>query len=737
MAISFKNFLNGIGIVPKGVSESTEKGDIEFLTTNDKLHIFNGSVNDPIVSETIAATLENKTLDAPVINDATADTITGIAGGALTIQSASNQNLSLQAQGSGVISLESLTISGSSISNTGGSITIEGITINGTALTEVSSIINSAGSITIESIIIDGTSITDVATISNSAGDITIEGIIHSSTTNSLTGGAATFLIQSASNQNLSLQAQGSGSVLLESITISGATITGATIAAGSNTISGLTNSNLSGSAGITNANLANSSITINGSSVSLGGSVTVTATATNALTIGTGLSGTSYNGSAPVTITIDSTVVTLTGSQSLSNKTLTSPVLNTPTADTITGIAGGALTIQSASNQNLSLQAQGSGVVTLESLTIDGNTITGGASQLSIYGANNQDVIIRASGTGEVYLQKDSSTVAFVDTGAFILADNSELRLRESSGSGSNYIGIKAPSTLSGDYSITLPSSPPSANDALVYNGSAYVWSSATTIADGSVTNAKLADMAQSTIKGRAASAGTGAPTDLTAQQVKDILYTSPTVQRFTSGSGTYTTPANVKYIRVKMVGGGAGGVGSGTAAGTAPTAGNNSTFGSSLLTANGGGIGSFASGAGGAGGSVTVNSPAVSVVAVTGGDGGNQFGGSSQLYAGGDGGNTYFTGSGKGGHGNAAGSNGKTNSGGGGGGGGISGVGTSYSGPGGGAGGYIEAIITGPSSTYSYAVGSGGNAGGAGSSGQAGGAGAAGIIIVEEYYY
>lgn len=277
-----------------------------------------------------------------------------------------------------------------------------------------------------------------------------------------------------------------------------------------------------------------------------------------------------------------------------------------------------------------------------------------------------------------------------------------------------------------------------PSAGDAAAakYLGADGLWSGIT-VADDAITNAKLANMAQSTIKGRAASAGTGDPTDLTSQQVKDIIYTQPTVQRFTSGSGTYTTPANVKYIRVKMVGGGAGGVGSGTAAGTVPTAGNNSTFGSSLLTANGGGIGSFASGAGGAGGSVTVNSPAVSVVAVTGGDGGNQLGGSSQLYSGGDGGNTYFTGSGKGGHGNAAGSNGKTNSGGGGGGGGISGVGTSYSGPGGGAGGYIDAIITGPSSTYSYAVGSGGNAGGAGSSGQAGGAGAAGIIIVEEYYY
>lgn len=61
-------------------------------------------------------------------------------------------------------------------------------------------------------------------------------------------------------------------------------TLTNKTIAAGSNTISGLTNSNLSGSAGITNANLANSSITINTSSplgggglASLGGSLTLT----------------------------------------------------------------------------------------------------------------------------------------------------------------------------------------------------------------------------------------------------------------------------------------------------------------------------------------------------------------------------------------------------------------------------------------------------------------------------
>jgi hypothetical protein len=64
------------------------------------------------------------------------------------------------------------------------------------------------------------------------------------------------------------------------------------TISTTYNTISGLTNANLSGTAGITNANLANSTI----SGISLGSNLAT-------LTFGTYLSGTSYNGSTAVTI--------------------------------------------------------------------------------------------------------------------------------------------------------------------------------------------------------------------------------------------------------------------------------------------------------------------------------------------------------------------------------------------------------------------------------------------------
>lgn len=54
-------------------------------------------------------------------------------------------------------------------------------------------------------------------------------------------------------------------------------------------------------------------------------------------LTISTGLSGTSYNGTGDVTIAIDSTVVTLTGTQTLSNKRVTPRVGLLNTSGTLT----------------------------------------------------------------------------------------------------------------------------------------------------------------------------------------------------------------------------------------------------------------------------------------------------------------------------------------------------------------------------------------------------------------
>lgn len=163
-----------------------------------------------------------------------------------------------------------------------------------------------------------------------------------------------------------------------------------------------LTNKTISGSdntlTNIGNGSLTNSSVTINGSSVSLGGSITVTATATNALTIGTGLSGTSYNGSAPVTIAIDSSVVTLTGSQTLTNKTLTTPViaqisntgvLTLPTStDTLVGRATtDTLTNKSISGSTNTLTNIPNSALTNSSVTIGTTSIALGASSLTLGG--------------------------------------------------------------------------------------------------------------------------------------------------------------------------------------------------------------------------------------------------------------------------------------------------------------------------------------------------------------
>ena len=72
----------------------------------------------------------------------------------------------------------------------------------------------------------------------------------------------------------------------------------------------------------------------------------------TNTLTIGTGLSGTSFNGSAAVTVAIDSTVATLTGAQTLTNKTLTFPVIdNIKLGYTTTATAASTTTLTATSN--------------------------------------------------------------------------------------------------------------------------------------------------------------------------------------------------------------------------------------------------------------------------------------------------------------------------------------------------------------------------------------------------
>lgn len=225
---------------------------------------------------------------------------------------------------------------------------------------------------------------------------------------------------------------------------------------------------------------------------------------------------------------------------------------------------------------------------------------------------------------------------------------------------------------------------------------------------------------------------AATKAYVDATLSQV-------PTVQKFLSGSGTYTTPANVTWINVRMVGGGGGGGGSGTTSGAAATDGTATTFGTTLLSA-GGGLKGARDADGGAGGSSSLGTGPIGT-ALSGGYGGGSARQSAlplTTIVGGHGGGSMFSGGGFGGSagGSGNGGNGVTNTGGGGGGGFASNTSSVYSGSGGGSGGLVDAIITAPAASYSYTVGTGGTGQAAGTSGNSGGNGADGYIEVIEHY-
>lgn len=204
----------------------------------------------------------------------------------------------------------------------------------------------------------------------------------------------------------------------------------------------------------------------------------------------------------------------------------------------------------------------------------------------------------------------------------------------------------------------------------------------------------------------------------------------TLPTKQIFLSGTGTYTTPANVLYIRGRMIGAGGGGAGSGTTTtGGSGGTGGATTFNAGAITAPGG-IGGV-NGTGGSGGAAGTGG----TFSVAGGQGGSS---DNQLTFGpsAGGGDGFFGGGAGAAFATSAGSAGSTNTGGGGGGGGNNSSGTVVSGGGGGSGAYTEFFIGTPGATFTYAVGAAGTAGTAGTSGLVGGAGGSGILIIDEYY-
>jgi hypothetical protein len=150
-------------------------------------------------------------------------------------------------------------------------------------------------------------------------------------------GTGATNLSSSANGSTVSVFSDTGTDVVLAGAnsTTAGVLTSEAQTIAGTKTFNNTITGSISGNAGT--ATVLQTARNINGTAFDGSANITITAANPNVLTIGTGLSGTSYDGSSAVTIAIDSTVATLSGSQTLTNKILQSRVSTIASATSIT----------------------------------------------------------------------------------------------------------------------------------------------------------------------------------------------------------------------------------------------------------------------------------------------------------------------------------------------------------------------------------------------------------------
>jgi hypothetical protein len=319
-----------------------------------------GEQGDPGATGTFSAGTTGFTPNTPSIGDV-------VLGGTLNVSNGGTGTTTLTGyvKGNGTSAMSaSATVPTTDLSGTvsNAQLANSAITINGTST-------SLGGSINV------GT----VTAVNGTAGRITSTGgttptidlagsVVTPGTTGSATNipvitvdqyGRVTSVTTASNPQGTVTSVSGTGSV-------NGITLTGTVTSSGNLTLGGTLGN-------IGNNQLTNSSVTFNGQTVALGASGTITANTTNTLTIGTGLTGTSFNGSVARTITIDSTVATLTGTQSLTNKTINGSL------NTLSNIGNSSLTNSQVTigTTNLSLGGTATTLGGLSSVSVTANPTT------------------------------------------------------------------------------------------------------------------------------------------------------------------------------------------------------------------------------------------------------------------------------------------------------------------------------------------------------------------------